>query len=135
MMLTAVGLISVIAVSWWLVEPVVQFLIPAYAEAGPAMKWGLLLPFVNSFYPMSSIFQIVRRQDLYGVALVLGMAIYVGIQMWLIQDTVSLVAFPQAMLVGRAVFAILCAGFVAYLCYEERHRPVIAALGTHKDRK
>lgn len=120
MVLTAAGLIPVIAVSWWLVEPVVRFLIPAYAAAIPAMRWGLLLPIVNSFYPMAGIFQIVRRQDLYGTALGISMAVYVGVQLWLIRDGVSLSAFPQAMLVGRAVFAVLCTGFALNLRRRER---------------
>jgi hypothetical protein len=57
-----------------------------------------------------NVYNVVRRQDLYAVAIVLGMATYVGALMWLTRDGVSLVAFPQAMLIGRAVFTV--AGYV-----------------------
>ena len=120
MVLTATGLVPVVAVAWWLVPPVVRFLIPAYAAAIPAMRWGLLFPLASSFYPMAGIFQIVRRQDLYGVALGISMVLYVAVQLWMIRDGVSLSAFPQAMLVGRALFAILCTVFALALRRRER---------------
>lgn len=127
MVLTALGLLPVIAVAWWLIPPVVRFLIPAYADAIPAMRWGVFLPIANSFYPMASVFQIVRRQDLYGTALVISMAVYVGIQFWMIRNGVYLAAFPQAMLVGRTVFAVLCTGFALALRRRERAAPAAAS--------
>lgn len=120
MVLTAVGLVPIVAAAWWLMPPVVRFLIPKYAAAIPAMRWGLLLPLANCFYPMAGVFQIVRRQDLYGVALGISMALYVAVQLWLIRDGVSLSAFPQAMLVGRVLFAILCTAFALGLRRRER---------------
>ena len=62
----------------------------------------------------------MRRQDLYGVALGISMALYVAVQLWLIRDGVSLSAFPQAMLVGRVLFAILCTAFALGLRRRER---------------
>jgi hypothetical protein len=100
----------------------VYLLLPAYGAAVPAMRWAIVLPLVSSFYPMASVLQVVRRQDLYGAALVVSIGVYVGVQMWLIRSGVSLVAFPKAMLAGRAVFATLCAGSAAYLCFRERSR-------------
>lgn len=120
MVLTAVGLVPIVAAAWWLVPPVVRFLIPKYAAAIPAMRWALLLPLANCFYPMAGLFQIVRRQDLYGLALGISMALYVAVQLWMIRDGVTLSAFPQAMLVGRALFAALCTAFALALRRRER---------------
>ena len=115
MVLTSLSLIPVIAVAWWLVEPVVKFVIPAYAAAVPAMKWGLLLPLAGSFQSTFHAFNVVRRQDLYVVAILLGMGSTYGSLLWLIRDGASLVAFPQAMLIGKMVFILTCYLFIAYL--------------------
>lgn len=120
MLITAGGLIPVIAVLWWLVAPAVGFAIPAYVGAVPAMKWGLLLSFVSSFGVYNSVFPVVRRLQLYVIAVVLGMAAYGVSLLWLIRDGVSLVAFPQSMLIGRIVFMAACYVFIAGLHHGER---------------
>ena len=127
MIVTAAGLIPVIAVAWRLVGPVVKFVIPAYADAVPAMQWGLLIAFVDSFGSVCNAFNVIRRQDLYVVALLLGMAAFGGSLMWLTRNDISLVAFPQAMLIGRMVFMLFCYIFIAYLRHGERHRSAAAA--------
>ncbi|MEI6646563.1 MAG: oligosaccharide flippase family protein [bacterium] len=108
---TAVGMIPVIAIAWWLVGPVVRYVIPAYANAVPAMQWGLIFSYVGCFGPVCNVFNVIRRQDLYVVAIIFGMAVSGGSLMWLIRNGVSLVAFPQAMMIGRIVFMLIC-----YLC-------------------
>ena len=112
---TAGGMIPVIVASWLLVGPAVRLLIPAYVGAVPAMRWSFLIAFVTCFQPLNGVFNVVRRQDLYGGALALGMAVNAGTLMWLIRDEVVLTAFPQAMLVGRIVFMLagyLCLGWL-----------------------
>ena len=120
MILTALSLIPVIAVAWWLVGPVVNFVIPAYAAAIPAMQWGLLLPLAGSFQSTFHTFNVVRRQDLYVVAILLGMGATFGSLLWLIRDGASLAAFPQAMLIGKIVFILVCYLFLAYLVRKDR---------------
>ncbi len=122
MILTAIGLAPLIAAAWWLVEPATRLLVPNYVAAVPAMKWGLLIPLATSFYPLSGIFQIVRRQDVYGAALGVSMAVYVGLQLWMIRDEVTLAAFPQAMLAGRLLFAALSAAGLGWVSRQERRR-------------
>jgi hypothetical protein len=117
MIVTAVGLVPVIAVAWWLVRPVVILVLPSYIMAVPAMQWGMLLAFVSSFGPVCNVFNVIRRQDLYVVAILLGMAASGGSLMFLIRDCVTLVAFPQAMMIGRVVFMLICYTFIAYLGY------------------
>ncbi len=114
-LLTAGGMIPTIAVAWWLAAPMVRLLVPAYVAAVPAIQWSLLVPFVTAFHPINSVFNVVRRQDLYATAMLLGMASYGGSLMWLTRGGVSLVAFPQAMLIGRAVFVLACYPLVGYL--------------------
>ena len=55
MLATSAALAVVAAVGWFAVEPVVQFLIPQYVGAVPAMQWALLLPVVASFQPVVSV--------------------------------------------------------------------------------
>ena len=113
--LTALGMIPIIAVSWWLVAPAMRLLLPNYVEAVPAMRWALLFPFVDSFTSLHLIFNVVRRQGLYAVSIVTGMAAYVGCLLWLVRNGATLVAFPQAMLVGQTIFVIGCYFMVFYL--------------------
>jgi O-antigen/teichoic acid export membrane protein len=115
MIITAAGLTPVIAVAWWLSEPVVGWVVPAYVGAVPAIKWGLLVPLVGCFGPVNSLFNVVRRQGLYVLAILLGMVCYGGSLMWLSRNGVSLVAFSQAMLVGQLGFMLSCYVFIAYL--------------------
>ena len=65
MLATFAGLAVVAAVGWFLAEPVVQFVVPQYVAAVPAIQWALLLPLVSCFLPLESVFNVVRRQDMY----------------------------------------------------------------------
>jgi hypothetical protein len=53
------------------------------------------------------------------VAILAGMAAYVGSLMGLIHGGVSLVAFPQAMLVGRAVCIVVSAVLLLWVAREK----------------
>lgn len=106
MTLAAIMMVPAILVGWWLADPVTRFLVPKYVDAIPAMRWSLLAPLVGCFLPINNIYNVVRRQDLYSVAIVLGMASYLVMLMWLLRSDVSLVAFPKAMFFGRIILAI-----------------------------
>ena len=106
MLATSAGLAVMAAVGWFAVEPVVQFLIPQYVGAVPAMQWALLLPVVSSFQPVVSVFNVVGRQDMYLAAVGCGIAAYV-VALVVLRPDADLTAFPQAMLVGRSVFIIV----------------------------
>ena len=118
--LTAMGMVLFIALAWWLVEPAMRLVLPAFTDAIPAMRWGILIPFLSSFAPVNLVFNVVRRQDLYAIAIILGMLSYGGCLLWLVRGGATLVAFPQAMLVGQAVFMLLCYLFAFYLIRKER---------------
>jgi O-antigen/teichoic acid export membrane protein len=106
MFATCAGLAVLAAVGWFAAEPVVQVVVPQYVEAVPAIQWALLLPLVSSFLPLESVFNVVRRQDMYLVALGCGIATYV-VALLLLEPDGDLTAFPKAMLVGRVVFTIV----------------------------
>ena len=61
-------------------------ILPAYVDAIPAIRWGLLVPVVLSFCPVINIYNVLRRQDLYIVAIVIGMGAYVGSLLWLVRN-------------------------------------------------
>jgi O-antigen/teichoic acid export membrane protein len=115
MLLTVVAMVPMTVLSWWLAEPVVRWVAPAYVGAVPAIQWSLLLPLASSFAPVGSFFNVVRRQDLYVTAILLGMVVYGGSLCWLIRDHALLPAFPQAMLAGRVVFLLVCLVFLRHL--------------------
>ncbi|MGD0283915.1 MAG: oligosaccharide flippase family protein [Dissulfurispiraceae bacterium] len=114
-MITVAGMIPIIAFSWLIVEPVMRIVLPKYVAAVPAMKWSLLIPFVSSFQPINNLFNVLRRQDLYIVAIVLGMGAYVGSLMWLVRNGAELTAFPQAMFIGRMVYIFLSYVLIVFL--------------------
>jgi O-antigen/teichoic acid export membrane protein len=106
MLATFAGLAVVAAVGWFAAEPVVEFVMPQYVGAVPAMQWALLLPVVSSFMPLESVFNVVRRQDMYLAALGCGITTYIG-ALLVLGPEADLTAFPQAMLVGRTVFIVV----------------------------
>ena len=101
-------MIPAVLVGWWLVEPVIRLLLRNYVGAVPAIRWALPVALVQCFLPVNSVYNVVRRQDLLIVAILLGMGAYVGSLLWLVRNGAELTEFPEAMLIGRAVFALLC---------------------------
>ncbi len=120
MLFTLAGLIPLVAVAWVAVGPLVRILIPNFVDAVPAMQWALLIPLISSFQPLNSLFNVVRRQDLYIASIALGMIVYGGSLLLLIHDQVSLTAFPQAMLIGRVAYMLLSYYFIARLSKRQR---------------
>jgi O-antigen/teichoic acid export membrane protein len=120
MFITAAGMALLVAVGWWFVEPFVRIALPPkWMEAVPAVRWSLLVPIVSSFGAVNSIFPVVRRMTLYGVAVAAGMAVNAGFLVWYMWDRPELTDFPQAMLVGRIAFMFVCYAMIAVLCRRE----------------
>jgi O-antigen/teichoic acid export membrane protein len=115
MWITVVAMIPLTLLGWWFTEPGVRWATPAYTGAVPAVRWSLLLPLVSSFAPVGAFFNVIRRQDLYVTAILLGMAAYGGSLFWLVRDGAQLPAFPQAMLVGRIVFLFVSVALMKYV--------------------
>ena len=111
--LTVVGLLPLIALGWWLARPLTARWLPTYVDAVPAAQWSLLGSLALGSCPVFNVYNVVRRQDLYGIVQVLSIASYFISLLWLIRGGAELVAFPQAMLVGRVVYTL--AGYALLL--------------------
>ena len=121
-LLSVLAMLPMVAVGWWLMPRVVAILLPKYVEGVPAMQWSLLPALLTCFGPVNSVFIVVRRQDLYAVAMLLGMGAYVASMLWLVRGGAVLAAFPQAMFLGRIVFIAACYAFIFYLSRREAAR-------------
>jgi O-antigen/teichoic acid export membrane protein len=108
------------AVGWFLAPPVVRLLVPKYTDGIAAVQWSLLTAPVMCLQPINNVFNVVKRQDLFAVAIGLGMASYYGSLMWLIRGGPELIAFPQAMLVGKCVFIVASYAGVAWIIQRAR---------------
>ena len=119
-LLTAAGMVPIIVAGWWLVGPAVRVLVPRYEDAVPAMQWGLLVSMVSSFSPINNVFNVIKRQELYVVAILVGMGAYMVSVLWLVIVHADLTDFPKAMLLGRVVFMVLCYALLAKLVRSPR---------------
>lgn len=119
MLLSAVCMAPLAAIAWWITEPAVRHIVPKYIEAVPAIQWALLQPVIMCFAPINNVFNVIRRQRLYLTAILCGIASYGLSLMFLIRDSVSLVIFPQAMLIGYTTFIIACYVFVYFLARKD----------------
>lgn len=122
--LTSISLIPMIIVAWIIIEPIMKLFVPTYVNAVSAMRWALLLSFVGGFGSVTNIFNVVKRQDLFVMAIFLGILAYGASLVYLINDSVSLSDFPKAMLVGQAVFMLFCYIFVIYLYVKEKIKKI-----------
>ena len=108
MAVTLAGMTALAALGWWLAGPAIRLLLPNYVGGVSAMQWALLPPVLSSLFPIHNIYNVVRRQDLDAVALIIGMASYFGALWWLVRGGATLICFPQAILIGRAMHLTAC---------------------------
>lgn len=118
-MLLAAVAAPVVIMCWFLLEPLTSVLLPRYAPGIPAAKWTLVFMFVSCFEPANIVFNVVRRQDLYVMAILSGFAVYVATLLLLTRNDVSLASFPQAMTAGRIVFVACSYAFIGRLVKKE----------------
>jgi O-antigen/teichoic acid export membrane protein len=114
------GIVPLVAIAWFLAAPLTAMLLPKYVDAVPAMQWGLLGSIALSCCSIFNVYNVVRRQDIYGIVQVLSIGSYFLSLMWLIRGGAHLTAFPQSMLAGRAVFVI--AGYLFLIIVWRQHR-------------
>lgn len=119
------GLLATAAVSalaWVLLPAVAMMVLPRYVEGIPAAQWAILATAVLAFSPILNVFNVMKRQLQYSVALVSGIAVYFGALHLLMHDRVELTDFPQALLLGRVVFLGISACLIASMVRAERQR-------------
>lgn len=109
------GTIPFLVIAHFCVEPAVKLILPKYVAAIPAVKWNIWLALVICLQPVNNVFNVVKRQGLYLSSILIGMSVtFVSLKL-LLQHEVSLVVFPQAMLIGKVVFIAMCYFFVWWI--------------------
>jgi len=114
-------MIPVTAVGWVLLPPLVRIALPNYVAGVPAAQWTLLLALLMALHPVNNVFVTAKKQHLYFAAIAVGMAVYLFALHRLVRGSVELVAFPKAMVAGRAAFLGFCYAFILVLVGRE-HR-------------
>ena len=118
------GMIPCLIVATYCVDPAIRFLIPKYAGAVSATQWGIWIALISCLGPINNVFNVVRRQKLFFVAIALGIgATFIALKV-LLFNQVSLVAFPQALLIGRTVFIVTCFICIWMIYGEQKARGV-----------
>jgi O-antigen/teichoic acid export membrane protein len=103
----AAGMLPLIVLGWFLADPMTHWIAPKYVGAIEAMKWGLVASYVFSFSMVITIFNVVRRQEIYGIIIGISIGVYFVTLSYLVRNGATLVAFAQAMIVARVVFVAL----------------------------
>jgi O-antigen/teichoic acid export membrane protein len=116
------GMAPIVLLAWFILPPLANFLLPKYVDGLAAAQWALISSGLMSLAPICNAFNVIKRQDLYVVAIVLGLAAYFVSLMWLIRHQVALVAFAQAMVLGKVVFLGMCYFTLNYLKRREALR-------------
>jgi O-antigen/teichoic acid export membrane protein len=114
------GMVVLTVLGWVLAPPLVRALLPKYTGATVAIQWGLLTPALLALSPLNNIFNVIKRQDLYLVAMVVGMLSYYGGVRYLMARGLELAVFPQAMAGGRLVFLVVAFALLGWLVRKER---------------
>lgn len=113
-LLMFLGLIPILVLANYLVGPAIEFLLPKYVAAIPAVKWSIWISLICTLDPITNVFNVVRRQRLYLALILTGMiATFVSIKVLIVFEGNTLAVFPQSMLIGKTVFMALCY-FVIY---------------------
>lgn len=118
-----------VAAGWWLMPLVIPVLLPKYTAAVPALQWNLLVLLPYSLNSFNNIFAASGRMVPYATAIVGGVLAYWVALHLLLGIRQDLVAFAQAMLIGRTFFLLLSFAFIAMLALRA-HRPAPPAAPT-----
>jgi len=106
-------------IAWFLLPPVVEIVLPKYVEGIKAAQWAVVASAVLAFGPINNLFNVLKKQGRYGVAIVTGMLVYVGVLFFLMADGADLTDFPKALVVGRGVFLLVSYSMIAHLVFQD----------------
>lgn len=115
MLLALAAMAGLTAAGWFLAPPLTRLLLPNYVDGVPAAQWTMLVAPLMCLQPVNNVFNVVKRQDLFALAVAAGMVAYYACLRTLLRDGAELVVFPQAMLAGKAVFILACYAGVGWL--------------------
>lgn len=98
-------MVPIVFIGWWLLPHFIEIVLPNYIAGVSAAQWSLVAGFLISFSPMNNIFNVVKQQRTYGIAIVIGIFSYLlGLCLLFLSSGPYLEAFPQALIAGRAAF-------------------------------
>ena len=100
-------MLPLVAAAWFLIPPAVGWLVPKYVGGIAAAQWTLITALIMSFTPINNIFNIIRRNELYLIAIAAGLAVYAAALYLLVRGGFRLEAFPQAMIAGKLTFVAM----------------------------
>ena len=107
-LLLTLCMIPICALAWILLPPVTELLLPKYIGGVRAAQWAVLIPALSSLEVVNNVFVSTGNLKPYFLAIVAGV-FSSGVALFLlISDGPSLEEFPQAMIVGRLIFLIIC---------------------------
>ncbi len=120
-----IATVPAVLAGWFLIPPLTKTFLPQYSPGISAAQWTLVSIAISCLEPVNIVFNVVKRQDLYIVAIGLGLATYVVSVLWLTSSEAYLAAFPQAMVMGR-IFFIICCYYLIGLLWKKETSPVAA---------
>ncbi len=98
------GGIPFIIAGWVCLPYVVSFILPKYVGGIPAAQWSLLCAYTMCLQPLNEIYNVIKRQDLYAISLIVGGGVYASVLLSIGGSAIHLERFPQAIIVGRLAF-------------------------------
>ncbi|MCX7836055.1 MAG: oligosaccharide flippase family protein [bacterium] len=106
--LISFGLITALCVLVFPILPyIIRFLLPKYVDATLAAQFGLLIAIVDSgTTPMRTIFNVIRRQDLFFYSILSGVIAYLLAVLSIYPNISELYVFALSMAFGRGVMLL-----------------------------
>ncbi len=101
-------LIPSIIIVWYILPYAVEWLIPKYMKGIEAARWTLLILPVSLLGVNNNLFNVLKKQRDFLFSIISGMIVF-GISLYILYTFrgYSLIIFPQAMLIGKAVQIII----------------------------
>jgi O-antigen/teichoic acid export membrane protein len=115
MLLLAAFMLFLVPLAWISLPPFIILLLPAYREGISTAQWTLIAVAVQALTPILNIFNVVKRQNLYALALICGISTYSVAVWFFMHQGHGLTAFPKSMLAGRIVFLLVSYYFLMYI--------------------
>jgi O-antigen/teichoic acid export membrane protein len=125
---TALGIFAGIC-GWVLIPFFIKYLLPAYVPGTEAAQWACLGGVALGFSVYNNVFNVIQRQDLYLVALGIGLLVFVGTWILLTQHFAfdKLVSAVQSMLAANLVMSCSSAYITRWACLRHDRKHFLAA--------
>ncbi len=114
----------IIVLAWFAIPPAVRWFLPKYAGGIRAAQWSVVATIALTFQPLNNFFIVTKRLVRYGGAILVGMGSYVVALHFLLKSGVALEKFPQALLIGRIIFILMCAALIVHMTFSKEEKMV-----------